>query len=137
MRREARAQRFDTKRQEVLRGAGRVFARLGFHTASLNEIGAELGTTAAALYNYAKSKDELLDECRKLALQEVEAALTDAKSNGVNGFDSLRLFFLRYADVMCSDFGRCLVGIQISDAPPRMQKMTRGRQKASVRRTTR
>jgi AcrR family transcriptional regulator len=128
MRAEARAQRFDSKRQEVLRGAGRVFARLGFHNASLNDIGAELGTTAAALYYYAKSKDELLNECRKVALEAIDAALNEAKTTSGNGFDSLRIFFLQYAEVVCSDFGRCLVGIQIGDLPPRLQKVPRTRQ---------
>lgn len=128
MRAETKAQRYDSKRQDVLRGAGRVFARLGYHNASLNEIGAELGTTAAALYYYAKSKDELLDECRKLGLQAAEVALADAKSTGVNGFDGLRIFFEQYAALVCSDFGRCLVGIDISDIPVRMQKSRRAQQ---------
>ena len=130
MRTEARAQRFDSKRQEVLRGAGRVFARLGFHNASLNDIGAELGTTAAALYYYAKSKDELLNDCRDLALKSIDAALNDAKTRGTNGFDSLCIFFQQYADLVCSDFGRCLVSIQVSDLPPRLRKAARARQQA-------
>ena len=130
MRTEAKAQRFDSKRQEVLRGAGRVFARLGFHNASLNDIGAELGTTAAALYYYAKSKDELLSDCRDLALKSIDAALNDAKTKGADGFDSLCIFFRHYAELVCGDFGRCLVSIQISDLPPRLRKAARARQQA-------
>ena len=130
MRTEARALRFDSKRQEVLRGAGRVFARLGFHNASLNDIGAELGITAAALYYYAKSKDELLNDCRELALKSIDAALNDAKTKGANSFDSLCIFFQQYAELVCSDFGRCLISIQISDLPMRLRKVARARQQA-------
>ena len=130
MRTDTRSQRFDVKRQEVLRGAGRVFARLGFHTSSLNDVGAELGMTAAALYYYAKSKDELLNDCRKLALVAIDQALEDAKTRGANGLDSLRIFFHQYAEVVCSDFGRCLVGIQIGDLQQRLRKAARARQQA-------
>ena len=130
MRAEARAQRFDSKRQEVLRAAGRVFAKLGFHNASLNDIGAELGTTAAALYYYAKSKDQLLDDCRQVALQAIEAALEEGRTKGADGYGRLRIFFHRYAELICSDFGRCLVLVNLSDIPTRLRNISRARQGA-------
>jgi AcrR family transcriptional regulator len=130
MRAEARAQRFDNKRQEVLRAAGRVFARLGFHNASLNDIGAELGTTAAALYYYAKSKDQLLADCRQVALETIEAALEEGKATGADGYARLRIFFYRYAALICGDFGRCLVLVNLNDIPTRLRNISRARQRA-------
>lgn len=125
-----RVKRYQDKRQEVLRAAGSVFARRGYHNTSLNHIGAELGTTAAALYYYAKSKDQLLDNCRKQALQSIEAALAEGQQNGVNGYGQVRIFFERYAELICSDFGRCLVLINLNDIPQPLRDSSRERQRA-------
>jgi AcrR family transcriptional regulator len=130
MRAKTRAERFDGKRNEVLRAAARVFAKLGFHNTSLNDIGAELGMTAAALYYYAKSKDELLAECGQIALETIEAALEEGKANSASGEASLRIFFHRYAELVCGDFGRCLVLINPGDLPTRRRNVARTRQQA-------
>lgn len=128
-----KARRFDSKRQEVLRVAGRVFAERGFHNTSLNDIGAALGTTASALYYYARSKDDLLDSCREIALEAIEAALVEGQTNGADGYGRVRIFFKRYAELVCSDFGRCLVLINLRDIPPALRSNSCERQR-SIRR---
>lgn len=112
------AAKFTRKRLAVLRGAARVFARLGFHRASLADVGTELDLTAAAIYYYVNSKDEMLYQCGQVALEQLNAALEEAWNSGANGQDSLRIFFRKYADIVCDDFGRCLVLTNADDLPP-------------------
>ena len=111
------AAKFTRKRLAVLRGAARVFARLGFHRASLADVGTELDLTAAAIYYYVNSKDEMLYQCGQVALEQLNAALKEAWDSGANGCESLRIFFRKYAEIICDDFGRCLVLTNADDLP--------------------
>lgn len=113
--------KFLDKRMEVLRAAARVFARRGFHRASLGDVADELQVTPAALYYYAKSKDELLQSCGLLALEELSEALTTVRRKGQNGLDRLHMFFRFYARIICDDFGRCFVMTSVDDLPGAMQ----------------
>lgn len=101
--------KFSNKRLEVLRGAARVFSRLGFHRASLTDVGEALNITPPALYYYVKSKDELLAECGRIAFGQLSEALAAAKTQGLSGYESLIVFFRHYAEIITDDFGRCLV----------------------------
>ena len=77
MARLTRAQRREQTRERLLDAAGRVFARRGFHAASVDEVAEAAGYTKGAVYSNFRSKEELflalLD--RRLAgqLEQVEA----------------------------------------------------------------
>lgn len=118
-------ERFDKRRIDVLRGAARVFSRLGYHGASLNDLGAESEMTPAALYYYVRSKDEMLHECGKLALAQLQAALADSREGAQNGAERLRTFFRDYARFMSDDFGRCFVLTTPEDLPEEMEALNR------------
>jgi AcrR family transcriptional regulator len=62
-----RRERQERTRSELLGAAARVFARRGYHAASVEEVAAEAGYTTGAVYSNFKSKEELF-----LALQEQE-----------------------------------------------------------------
>jgi AcrR family transcriptional regulator len=74
---ESRKQRQDRTRTELLAAAGRVFARRGYHGATLGEIAAEAGYTTGAVYSNFRGKEELF-----LALndQELEKRLVDYRA---------------------------------------------------------
>ena len=127
---DARSQKFNDKRHEVLRAAARVFARLGFHKSSIIDIGQELGVTPAALYYYAKSKDQLLLDCSNCALAEIEDAFADSAQQGTDGWSKLRIFFDRYAEIVCSEFGRCLVITFPEELAPELQAQRKTRHRA-------
>ena len=57
--RSRREERKDETRAELIAAAGRVFARSGFHGASLEAVAREAGYTTGAIYWHFKSKDEL------------------------------------------------------------------------------
>ncbi|HJQ60863.1 MAG TPA: TetR/AcrR family transcriptional regulator [Vineibacter sp.] len=117
-----RSAKFDKKRHEILRAAARVFARLGFHRASLVDLGEELRVTPAALYYYAKSKDQLLNDCSDVALVMVREALEASQREGADGLARFRAFGRRHADIVCDDFGRCLVVNTANDLPPDLRR---------------
>ena len=74
---ETRKQKQQRTRVELIEAAGRVFARRGYHGASVEEIAAEAGYTTGAVYSNFKGKEELF-----LALNdhELEKRLADYRA---------------------------------------------------------
>lgn len=110
--------KYEQRKLEVLRAAAQTFNRLGFRIATLDDVALELGITKAALYYYAKSKDELLSACGQLALDALEGALKESAELELNPVERLRRFFSLYADIICEDFGRCLALTETRDLAP-------------------
>ena len=54
-----RAKDYDDKRDAMLHGAARIFARDGYDRASMNQLATELGVSKALLYHHFDSKDNL------------------------------------------------------------------------------
>lgn len=48
------------RREQILTAAQKCFARKGFHASSMNDVFAEAGLSAGAVYSYFKSKDEII-----------------------------------------------------------------------------
>jgi AcrR family transcriptional regulator len=70
-----------TRREEIIRAAADVFRQRGVEAATLLEVATSLGTDRATLYYYVGSKEELLQEIVRNALQDVlEAAETIKRS---------------------------------------------------------
>jgi AcrR family transcriptional regulator len=77
MTRLTRAQRRQQTRARLLEAAGQVFARRGFHAATVDEVAEAAGYTKGAVYANFATKDELflalLDQRVAAQLQQVEA----------------------------------------------------------------
>ena len=77
MTRPTRAQRRQQTRARLLDAAGQVFARRGFHAATLDEVAEAAGYTKGAVYSNFANKDELflalLDQRLADQLQQVQA----------------------------------------------------------------
>jgi AcrR family transcriptional regulator len=52
--------RVQDRRKQLVAAAVRVFLRKGFHEATVREIGAAAGLTQGTIYNYVRSKDDIL-----------------------------------------------------------------------------
>lgn len=113
--------KYEQRKLEVLRAAARTFNRRGFQTATLDDVAVELGVTKPAIYYYAKSKDELLSACAQMALEALELAM--ASTIELPPAERLRRFFERYAEIICEDFGRCLVMVEPRHLPPKVGKI--------------
>jgi AcrR family transcriptional regulator len=70
----------EARYEEILRAAGEVFARRGYHQASTREIAQAAGLSLAGLYHYVGTKDELLFLVLDRALDRLIAALDGARA---------------------------------------------------------
>lgn len=116
------SEKYRQRQLEVFRAAARTFNKLGFHIATLDDVADELGVTKPALYYYAKSKDELLFACGRMALDALEAALDGSDQAELDGLERLCRFFRLYGKIICEDFGRCLVLTEARDLGPKTRK---------------
>jgi AcrR family transcriptional regulator len=102
--RMTQAERREETRQHLLQAAGRVFARNGFHAASLDEIADEAGYSRGAVYYNFSDKEELFLElldrrCAERAedlrqvfagtADDVEAVSRQAQLAGQNALDAM------------------------------------------------
>jgi AcrR family transcriptional regulator len=68
----------ETRYGDILEAAGDVFARRGFHQASIREIARAADLSLAGLYHYVRGKDELLFLVLDRALDDLIGALDRA-----------------------------------------------------------
>lgn len=106
---EDRRRARDEKKHAVLRVAAQLFLDVGYHRATLNDVAERLNITKPALYNYFRSKDEILEECYRLGQQLVDEAIATIDAAGGDGLAKLRKLIRAYALLMTVDFGMCLV----------------------------
>lgn len=119
-----RPRRFNYRRDEVLRASARVFSEYGFRHATLEDVAHSLGVSRPALYHYAKSKDELLAQCAMIAQTQLHQAVEEALAEA-SGLDQINVFFRRYAEIICDDFGRCFVLTDRRELNPAEEELTR------------
>lgn len=63
------------QRERILIAAARCFARRGFHVTSMDDVIAEAGLSAGAVYGYYRGKDELIEASARRAMELVEEVL--------------------------------------------------------------
>ncbi|MEZ5687724.1 MAG: TetR/AcrR family transcriptional regulator [Caenibius sp.] len=71
-RKEARAS-YEARKAEISKAAISVFHRLGYQSASLSAVAAEVGVDRATIYYYFSSKEEMFDEIVHSVVEENEA----------------------------------------------------------------
>jgi AcrR family transcriptional regulator len=105
---EDRRRARDQKRDAVLRTALRLFLEQGYHRTALSEIAMRLNITKPALYNYFRSKEEILVECFRHGQQLYEANISAVESGDGDGLNKLRGMIRVYVHIIASDFGVCV-----------------------------
>ena len=115
---EDRRRARDEKRDAVLRMAVQMFLDEGYHRTTLNEVAARLNITKPALYNYFRSKEDILIECYRLGQEMFEASIAAIERESGDGLDKLRRLIHAYAEVMMTDFGMCLVRLDDRELSP-------------------
>ncbi|GAA0487278.1 TetR family transcriptional regulator [Paractinoplanes deccanensis] len=66
------------RRQLIVEAAGQVFSERGYHAASMEEIAAKVGISAAALYRHFPNKYALFAECADVMVDRLVAAVDEA-----------------------------------------------------------
>ncbi len=78
----AAAARPRNRKQLIVGAAATVFSERGYHSASMEEIAAAVGITAAALYRHFPNKYALFAECANVMVDRLVAALAEVPSDG-------------------------------------------------------
>lgn len=112
------------RRREVLRTAARIFSREGYRNATLQDVADALGIRRPALYYYARSKEELIGECGRIAYAELHAAIAEANAEAT-GRARLETFFRSYTSIILDDFGRCFVLTNLREFSSSQEQETR------------
>lgn len=94
-----RAREIARTRQDILEAAARAFVQNGFRAATMQDIAREAGYTAASLYSYFASKEEILKELRAHVLEELSATFTAPFPAGVRLRGKLEILMRRQLEV--------------------------------------
>ena len=121
---ESRRRARDEKREAVLRTAVQLFLEQGYHRATLNGVAERLNITKPALYNYFRSKEDILFECWSIGQERVEDRISETDAMPGSGLLKLRNIVGTYAGVMASAFGASLVRFNVSDLSEPNRKVT-------------
>lgn len=121
------------KREAVLRVAAQAFNRRGFANTSMDDVAAALDVSKPTVYQYFKSKQEILYHCHQLAMDHGEAGLALARSDAGNGFQKLTVYLARYMRGIFGDFGTCPVLTDVDSlAPEQREHVVRRRAQISA-----
>src|SRR3546814_12647541 len=90
----------------VLRAAVDLFNERGFHATSLDDIASRLGITKPAIYHYFGNKDQVLFHGLTVGMEQLRAAVDEARTHSGGGMDRLRAFLILYAEINMTAFGR-------------------------------
>jgi AcrR family transcriptional regulator len=104
---EDRRRARDEKREAVLRMAVRMFLEDGYHRTPLAKIAERLNITKPALYNYFRSKEDILRELYRQGDEQYEASFGRIERGDGDSLHKLREFIRAYARVMTTDRGMC------------------------------
>lgn len=74
----ASATRPHNRKQLIVEAAGQVFSERGYHAASMEEIAARVGISAAALYRHFPNKYALFAECADVMVDRLVAAVDES-----------------------------------------------------------
>jgi AcrR family transcriptional regulator len=76
-------ERIRARRADIVEAATRVFKKKGFHEASIRDVGLAAGLTQGSLYNYIRSKDDVL----YLVCAEMTARYTEQVMDAIAGIE--------------------------------------------------
>lgn len=116
----ARARR--DKRDAVIAAAARAFRERGVHATTLDDIASFLNVTKPTIYYYVANKEQLIFECFRIGIGRIGAVFDEIARSGDSGRAKLAALARRYAEVMASDFGWCMVRVEDHDLSPPVAK---------------
>lgn len=112
----------DKKRLAVLNTAAELFLSKGYNRTLMNDVANILNITKPALYNYFRSKHEILFACHMLGHDIIEQSIEEIENGDGNGLFQLRALIRAYANIMMQKFGMCLILLDVHELPLKDQK---------------
>jgi AcrR family transcriptional regulator len=115
----------ESKREAVLLAAARTFRERGVHNTTLDDIASFLNVTKPTIYYYLTNKEQIIFECFRLGIGRIAAVLDELGKASGTGREKLAALVRRYAEVMASDFGWCMVRVEDHDLTPTVARRLR------------
>ena len=128
-----RASQKASRRADLLRAAASLFAERGFAAVSTVELGDAVGMSGPALYNYVRSKDELLQELLQGASEQLVAGARDILGGDLSAHATLVALIGFHIDFATSEPD--IIRIQdreLAQLPVEVNRRVRGLQREYV-----
>lgn len=84
----------------------------------MDDVANVLGVSKPTVYQYFKSKQEILYQCHQLAMDHGEAGLALARAHTGAGIEKLTIYLDRYMRGIFGDFGTCPVLTDVDSLGP-------------------
>jgi outer membrane protein TolC len=87
-------------REDIVEAACRAFIKVGVHEATMHDIAAEAGYTAASLYTYFRSKHEIVEAVMELLTAEFLQVLDTPLPSNLSFSQRLEMMMMRHMELM-------------------------------------
>jgi AcrR family transcriptional regulator len=128
---EMRQQKLDAVRKT----AARAFNKKGFSNTTMDDVAAMLNVSKPTLYQFFKSKQELLFSCHMMSMDNGESGLALAAAHKGTGLERLVIYLKRYMTGILDDLGACPVLTDMASLAPDNRKKVVDRRKKISRAT--
>ena len=114
--------RFQARRLEILRAAGREFRARGFTETGMRDIAEASELSPANLYNYFRGKNDILFFCQDSSLDRMIAALEKARRARSGAAAQLRLVIASHLHCLLDEVEGSAAHLLTQALPPRQQR---------------
>ena len=114
--------RYQARRLEILRAAGREFRTRGFAETGMREIAAAADLSPANLYNYFHGKDEILFFCQDSALDRLIANLEKTRRAKATSTERLRSVIVFHLHCVLDEVEGSAAHLLTNSIPHHLQK---------------
>ena len=90
----------DRRRNQIIKGAVKVFSEKGFHKTTVREIAEASGLTMGTMYNYVRTKEDILYICYQHMTSILSAGLKEAIEGMDDTKEELRIILRRNLDLI-------------------------------------